>query len=138
MKTPRIAVKAFILDKHSRLLLIRRRPDDVHKPGAWEVPGGRLSPGEDPFKGLNREVKEETGQDIYIGNPLKVHHFTRDDGQVITMITFACRALTDHLRLSNEHTEHAWLGLKEAKGIITPEFKNDTKILDTFISKGIM
>jgi 8-oxo-dGTP diphosphatase len=138
MKTPGIAVKAFVLNEQSRLLLIRRRQDDVHKPGAWEVPGGRLRPGEDPFRGLRRETKEETGLDIDISNPLKIHHFAREDGQVITMITFASRARTHRLRLSIEHTEYAWLDLKTAEKRITPEFREDTEMLRRFIETGIL
>jgi len=30
-----------------------------HKPGTWDIPGGRLELGEDPFLGLKRETHEE-------------------------------------------------------------------------------
>jgi len=42
MNNFRIAVKSFIVNEKNELLLIKRRDDDVHKPGAWEIPGGRL------------------------------------------------------------------------------------------------
>src|SRR4030067_513789 len=109
-----IAVKAFILNGKGELLLIRREKSDPHNPGTWEVPGGRLGLGENPFEGLKREAKEETGLDIVIGNPIKVHHFTRDDGQRITMITFLCKPLSETVSLGREHTEFAWLGLGES------------------------
>ena len=44
----RNAAKAFII-KEGKLLLIKRRPNDPHKPGAWDIPGGRLELGEDPL-----------------------------------------------------------------------------------------
>jgi 8-oxo-dGTP pyrophosphatase MutT (NUDIX family) len=59
-KRPGIAVKAFIV-QDNRLFVIKRSPIDPHKPGAWELPGGTLSAGEDPYKGLRREVQEEAG-----------------------------------------------------------------------------
>ena len=62
----------------------------MHKPGAWEIPGGRLEIGEDPHLGLKREVKEETQLDIKVLQPLSVNYFTRDDGQIITGIVFVC------------------------------------------------
>ena len=53
----RIAVKSFIMNSENKLLLIKRRSNDVHKPGQWDIPGGRLELGEDPFLGLKRENK---------------------------------------------------------------------------------
>jgi len=111
MLNARIAVKSFIVVKESKVLLIKRRPNDVHKPSQWEIPGGRLDIGEDPFEGLKRETREETGLDIEIETPVDVHHFTRDDGQVITMIIFLCRPLNQEVKLSEEHTDYKWVDL---------------------------
>jgi len=55
-----LAVKAFII-KDGKALLLKRRLNDEHKPGTWDIPGGRLEAGEDPISGLRREVKEEAG-----------------------------------------------------------------------------
>ena len=110
MENFRIAVKSFIVDNEGKLLLIRREDKDPHTPGVWEIPGGRLDLGEDPFEGLKRETKEETGVDIEVLNPLRVHHFTRDDDQKITMITFLCKPLSNSVVLSKEHTDiHGWI-----------------------------
>lgn len=117
----RIAVKSFIID-NNRLLLIKRRDDDIHFPGAWEIPGGRLELGEDPFEGLKRETKEETGLDIDILNPLKIDHFTRQDSQKITMIIFLCKPLSNSIKLSQEHTEYVWIDINEAGSKINPKF----------------
>ena len=54
------AVKAMIENSKGELLLIKRSKFNSHKPFVWEIPGGRLAKGEDPFEGLKREVKEET------------------------------------------------------------------------------
>lgn len=99
----RLATKSFIL-KNDKLLLLKRHSDDVQSPSIWELPGGRLKLGEDPFDGLKRETKEETGLDIEIKHPLNIRHFQRDDGQTITMIIFLCQALHDDVQLSPEHS----------------------------------
>lgn len=105
-----IAVKAFIVDGE-KLLLIKRRPNDPHKPSVWEIPGGRIAADENPYDGLLRETKEETGLDVEPVCPLGVQHFTRDDGQRITMLIFYCRPLHTHIVLSEEHTSYQWLNL---------------------------
>jgi len=120
-----IAVKSFIINDSGELLIIKRRDNDVHKPGVWEIPGGRLDPGEDPFEGLKRETKEETGLEIEVKNPLRIHHFTRDDGQIITMIVFVCRPLNDGIELSEEHTAYEWATLDGAYDKIVDSFKDE-------------
>ena len=62
----RISAKSFIVDKDNRVLILKRSMDDVHKPGVWEIPGGRLELGEDPVLGLMRETKEELGLGLLI------------------------------------------------------------------------
>jgi 8-oxo-dGTP diphosphatase len=42
-------------------VLIARRADDQHLGGAWEFPGGKVEPGEEPDAAARRELLEETG-----------------------------------------------------------------------------
>jgi len=130
-----IAVKSFIVDKSNKILLIKRRDNDVHSPGAWEIPGGRLSVGEDPFEGLKRETREETGIGIDIVVPLNIHHFTRDDRQEITMIVFLCKPLSNMIKLSEEHTDHGWYGIAEAKKKIVPAFRKEIDLYQKYFMK---
>ncbi len=106
-----IAVKSYIV-RDNKLLVIKRRPNDPHRPSTWDIPGGRLAPGENPHDGIRREAGEETGLTIEVVCPLGVQHFTRDDGQRITMIIFYCRPQTANVMLSEEHTEFKWLDLQ--------------------------
>jgi len=119
-----VSVKSFIVDDEGRLLIIQRAGDDVQKPGIWEVPGGRLVPGEDPFAGLVRETKEETGLDVKVVKPLSVRHFTRVDGQVITMLIFLCKPLNKVVMLSGEHSDFDWVSADKASGMVS-EFYDD-------------
>ncbi len=113
MENFRVAVKSFIVD-NNKLLLIKRRPNDAHKPGEWDIPGGRLDLGENPFDGMKREAKEEIGINIDIVAPLHIQHFTRDDEQRITMIIFLCRPKNTDISLSEEHTEYKWENIDNA------------------------
>lgn len=110
-----IAVKAFIVNE-GKVLLLKRRSNDTHKAGQLDIPGGRLELGENPFSGLKRETKEETGLDIEIVAPVDVHHFVRDDMQKITMIIFLCRLQSREIQLSEEHTEYTWKSINDPVG----------------------
>ena len=107
----RNAAKAFIV-KEGKLLLLKRRVNDVHKPGQWDIPGGRLELGEDPFEGLKRETREESGLEIEIIMPIDVRFFQRDDNQKIQLTIFVCKTFSEIIKLSVEHTEYKWLDLE--------------------------
>jgi 8-oxo-dGTP diphosphatase len=123
----RLAVKAFIVNK-DRLLIVKRASDDIQKPNIWEIPGGRLEPGEDPFIGLIREIREETGLYITPILPMSINHFTRDDGQIITMIVSLCKPLGGRIKISKEHSNLEWIELKKAKEKLTDFFHKDVDI----------
>lgn len=122
-----IAVKSFIVND-GKLLIVRRAMDDVQKPGIWELPGGRLEGGEDPFIGLKRETKEETGIDIDVEQPLNIQHFTRDDGQTITMLIFLCKVINSDVKLSKEHTDHKWIDIDKSKEKLVDFFHGEVDI----------
>ena len=129
------SVKSFIVNSKGELLIIRRSENNPHKPGVWEIPGGRLLPGENPFEGLKRETIEETGLDIEILNPLRVHHFTRDDGQRITMMVFLCKPTSDSIVLGDEHINHEWIGVDESKSKLTECYHEEIDIFNEHFSE---
>ena len=55
-----------MVDDDGRILLARRafEPDK----GLWDAPGGFLEEGEDPLVGLRRELREEAGVEIEVGD----------------------------------------------------------------------
>jgi 8-oxo-dGTP diphosphatase len=125
----RIAAKSFII-KDGKLLVIKRRSNDVQSSNLWEIPGGRLNIGEDPNSGIKRETKEETGIDVEVLYPLNVRHFVRDDGQTITMLIFLCKALNEDIKLSEEHLAFEWVALDKCKEKLTEFFHKEVDIFN--------
>ena len=60
-----LCVGAIVHDPHGRLLMVLRANAPAR--GTWSIPGGRLLPGELPEAGCAREVREETGLDVEVG-----------------------------------------------------------------------
>lgn len=65
------AQKAFIVNQNA-LLLVQKSKDDPYHPGEWEVPGGRMEFGESVEEHISREVMEEVGLQIEVGEPFDI------------------------------------------------------------------
>ena len=63
----RLAVTAALVFRDGRLLITQRRPGD-HLGGLWEFPGGKIEPGETPEACLRRELEEELGIEVTVGD----------------------------------------------------------------------
>ncbi|WP_145813534.1 NUDIX hydrolase [Kribbella amoyensis] len=59
-------VGALVYDEQHRLLVIRRANEPGR--GLWSLPGGRVEPGEDDPAAVVREVAEETGLEVVVGD----------------------------------------------------------------------
>ena len=69
---PRIAVRGVILHEN-RLLVVNAWPGGVSD--LWCAPGGRAEPGQSLPDNLVRELREETGLTVAVGDPCLVNEF---------------------------------------------------------------
>jgi len=103
-------------------------------PGVVELPGGHIEFGEDIVAGLKREIMEEFGMRIEVGDPFFVFSYVNDikgshSVEVIYFATFTDPL--DKIKLSpDDHSEYGWFGeddldkaSNDAKGFDDPEFK---------------
>jgi len=82
-----ILVAAAVLVEHGRVLLTQRKRG-THLAGAWEFPGGKVEPGEDPRDALARELREEIGVEVSVGDPVEVT-FHRYPEKTVLLLFFA-------------------------------------------------
>ncbi len=59
-----------MIRREGRILLTQRPLDSGHLPGYWEFPGGKPEPGESPEQALARELREELGVEISVGEEI--------------------------------------------------------------------
>ncbi|MGV0836011.1 (deoxy)nucleoside triphosphate pyrophosphohydrolase [Mycolicibacterium thermoresistibile] len=65
-----IVVAGALIDGAWLLVAQRNRPPELA--GRWELPGGKVAPGETDEAALARELKEELGVDVEVGPKLGV------------------------------------------------------------------
>ena len=84
-----LCVGGIVTDPRGRLLLIRRAHDP--EAGRWSLPGGKVEPDESVRDATAREVAEETGLDVVVGE--EVGHVRRPapDGRTFAIHDFRCR-----------------------------------------------
>jgi mutator protein MutT len=109
MKEPRaeknLVVTAAVVEREGKVLVARRRKGLVAE-GLWEFPGGKLEPGEDPRRGLERELSEELGVGARAGVLLCTVPFS---GPLASyeLVVFRTELLSDDFR-PTDHDEIAW------------------------------
>lgn len=111
------ATKA-IIDFQGKILILREastNPDGTNT-GKYDLPGGRLEPGEHPNEALKREVFEETGLEITIGKPMALGEWrpmVRGKQWQIVAVYMACTTNSPDVTLSHEHDEYKWVAKEE-------------------------
>lgn len=107
---PEYRVAVGVVRKGGRIL-ITRRPEDGLLGGLWELPGGKIRPGESPEDACRREIAEEVGLAVRVnGRVARVGHaYThfRVDIEV-----FDCEYVAGDVRL-RAATDHRWILLEE-------------------------
>jgi 8-oxo-dGTP pyrophosphatase MutT (NUDIX family) len=111
-KTYRVSIKGILVRGNQALLL--RKPNRT-----WDLPGGRIEPGESPETCLVREVFEETGLTAapaaYAGAWIRARRGRPD----VFCMAFHCRCDDglENIRLSDEHIAAAFLAAADIRRI---------------------
>jgi 8-oxo-dGTP diphosphatase len=98
-------VTAAILIQDNKILIAKRPADD--KIPKWEFPGGKIEDGETAEQCLQRELFEELGIYVRVGNHFCSSTYTYDFGQ-IELIAFFVEWLSGEIQPS-AHDEVRWV-----------------------------
>jgi 8-oxo-dGTP diphosphatase len=103
-------VACALIERDGRLLSVRRSAT-MSLPLKWEFPGGKIEPGESPAECLRREVCEELGVEIDLGEalPSSSHDYPEFS---ITLHPWRCRIAVGTVTL-HEHADARWLSEAE-------------------------
>ena len=120
MPTHIIAAAAVVVNEDGDVLF------EKHVRRGWEFPGGQVEVGENVIDAVRREVLEETGVEIEVGELFCVSSNTgkypgyNGVKEIPTklMLDFICRAVSGEARPSDENSETAWFKKDEALSLI--------------------
>jgi ADP-ribose pyrophosphatase YjhB (NUDIX family) len=104
---------AAIVDGDRVLVTVRAREPQQ---GRFDVPGGFLLPGETPFEGLRREVKEELGVEIEVGSDDFIqgapHGYGEEDDPVLSL-GFCARIIAGRPAPADDVADYRWVTTDE-------------------------
>lgn len=126
-----ITIKAVVFNKKGEVLLLKRSLEETN-PGKYDLPGGHIEAGETMKEVMIREVKEETGVDVQVGELLGVREFPKDHKcfkQEKRGLRFVCYAQNEEIQLSDEHHSADWYPIDEAIKMLNEEdgFENEKR-----------
>lgn len=100
-----------------KVFLPRRAATKKFLPGVFELPGGHIDFSEDIVTGLKREIKEEFGMGISVGDPFAAFTYTNEvkGSHSVEVVYFA--RFTDpieHITLDPaDHSEFIWCSMTD-------------------------
>ncbi|QPV64364.1 NUDIX hydrolase [Halosimplex litoreum] len=105
-----VSLRGIIFGPEGSVLVVERTSD-----GGWELPGGRLDAHEDCIDGLKREIREETGLDPVVSEPVHSLSWRNDSDNGRFAVYYRCHSTDRTVSLSDEHTDCEWVTTQTAR-----------------------
>lgn len=125
-KYPEPTVGAVIINGRGDVLLLK---SEKWK-NKYVIPGGHIELGETMESALRREIKEETGLDIfdieYIDLQEYIYENTFWNQKHFIFINFCCKTNTLEVRLNSEAEEYIWIPVDKALSLPIEQYSAKT------------
>ncbi|HET6652834.1 MAG TPA: NUDIX domain-containing protein, partial [Nocardioides sp.] len=114
-------VGGVVVDRGGRFLLVRRGREPSK--GSWSIPGGKVEPGESDREAVAREVLEETGLAVVVGELVGYVERPAPGGDVFAIRDFACLpasyADAADVRAGDDADDLGWFTVDELRALDT-------------------
>lgn len=122
----RLGAFGIIINQDNKVLLCHRRDYDL-----WNLPGGKVEDGENPWRAVIREIREETGLNVEITH-LSGIYSKPDKNELV--FSFVCQVLTGEIILNDEADKIEYFDLEKIPSNTSP--KQVERINDYFSDKN--
>lgn len=110
-----VSMKAVVVDSEGSIPLLMNERDE------WELPGGKLELGEEPESCLRRELHEELGVSVSLGNLIDCWVYEVRPAVSVLIVTYSAIVPSDAtMKVSREHKSLALFAVDEIAPLRMP------------------
>ena len=110
-----LLIVSALIEKDGKYLILKRSENNLTNKHMWQLPEGKVRPGEDMISALKRELLEETSMILTSAKLFGIHSNVSNEsrGMVrVRRIVFKCRTM-GKIKLSKDHEDFKWVSLKD-------------------------
>ena len=108
-----LLIASAMIEKDGKYLVLQRSENNLTNKGKWQLPEGKVRPGEDLTKTLRRELLEETSMMLTNAKLFGIHsNIMREAHRMfrVMRVIFKCKTM-GKIKLSEEHKDYKWANL---------------------------
>jgi ADP-ribose pyrophosphatase YjhB (NUDIX family) len=102
-----VVVKAIIKNHKDEFLLLKKSTHPDSEPTVWDLPGGLINFGENPYSALHNHIRHLTGLEVDVLKPSNVWSHMKNDTHLVG-ITFFCKAEDNNVVMNHDTHTHSW------------------------------
>ena len=108
-----LLIASALIEKDGKYLILQRSENNLTNKEKWQLPEGKVRPGEDLLKTLRRELLEETSLMLTNAKLFGIHSNIMEEAHRmfrVVRVIFKCKTM-GKIKLSKEHENYKWVNL---------------------------